>query len=102
MLMSFVCGAVILTLMIAFLWTGVRAFRTFDEHSPRWKRVCGGREVVNPEALQCGRCGSESSARCASHEAHCSSIPMPALMCPIAGIQCRPLRNLNGIVPIDQ
>jgi hypothetical protein len=101
MLMSFVCGGGDLDPTIAFLWTGVRAFRTLDERSPRWKRVCNAGVRSSTRRLSsAGAAAVKSSAGCASHEANRSIFPLLPLMCPIAGIQCTPLRNLNGIVPI--
>ena len=55
-----ICGAVVLPLAVAFLWTGIRAFSTVRRALAAMKACpqCG-REVINPEALHCGRCGSE-------------------------------------------
>jgi hypothetical protein len=51
-------GFLLLPLTIGFLWTGIRAFRALRRLALSFKACPGcGREIINPEASHCGKCG---------------------------------------------
>jgi len=59
-----ILGVTVLPLTVVFLWTGIRAFRAVRRAVDGMKACprCG-REVINPEARHCGKCGGELVAR---------------------------------------
>lgn len=57
-----ICAAILLPLTVAFLWTGIGAFRAVRRVITSIKSCsqCGN-PIANPDAKHCGKCGQRLS-----------------------------------------